>query len=181
MPNAVNIDPPSPVVQSVGVLIGSPSSIVGKLPLSAVKMGWKSDWLYQLIFDQFERAWSQAQADGESRFGPASTSLLVGEYDKAVGDGSPPYCRGNVVRAWNFAGREWNSEAAAELLRHNGSTHGMFYHTAMGGFCISADRKTVMIEYRFGPRYGRGFVFIVQGQGDTARLLPKPDSVIWHS
>lgn len=145
-------------------------------------MGWKTDWLYHLVFEQFEHAWAKAQKEGESRFGPASARLVISQYNERHEAGSPYYCRGGSSRSWNYAGRHWEEETSSvECVAEDNAVHGMFYHTALGRFYISEDRKTVIIEYTFGPRYGRGFVFLVKGQGKAAELLPKPDSITWCS
>jgi hypothetical protein len=142
-------------------------------------MGWKSDWLYRLVFNYLELAWTTAQRDGESRFGPAPTLLRVTEFF-ADNDGQqfPSLCQPR--RCWVYNGLEWRAEKMPEPYPVN-SVVGMFYIEARGGFFISADRKMVVIEYRFGPRYGRGGVFVVQGQGTRASLLPEQDSIGWVS
>lgn len=143
-------------------------------------MGWKSDWLYQLVFDQFQRAWIKAQRDGEGRFGPASNSLVVTLYNEAIFDSGCQYCRGTAIRSWRFNGHDWAEYDLSTQLAVP-VTHGMLYETAIGRFHISDDRRVVTIEFTFGPRYGRGFVFLVHGQGTTAKLIPKPDSSTWSS
>lgn len=144
-------------------------------------MGWKSDWLYRLVFQQFEQAWMKAQAEGASRFGPAPESLLVGQHSETIVDGVSPYCRGPIARKWCYAGGDWTELESGRSTSVDHAVRGMFFQTAIGRFCISPDRMTVVIEYVLGPRYGRGFTLTVEGQGDSAVLMPETDSVMWHS
>ena len=144
-------------------------------------MGWKPDWLYRLVFEHFQRAWDKVQQEGEGRLGPASASLWVTQYSEAHAGASPYFCRGQPVRAWSYVGERWEEVPAVECVADDNAVHGMFYHKAIGRFHISEDRKTVIIEYTFGPRYGRGFVLAVKGQGKTAELVPKSDSIMWWS
>ena len=60
----------------------SPAAAVGELvrPFGEVKgisMGWQSDWLYNLIFDEVERIWKRALRDGRGQFGPAPTVFVI--------------------------------------------------------------------------------------------------------
>ena len=142
-------------------------------------MGWKSDWLYRLVFNYLELAWTTAQRDGECRFGLAPTLLRVTEFF-AYTDGQQFASLCQPQRCWVYNGFEWREEEMLERYPVN-SVFGMFYIEVRGGFFISADRKKVVIEYRFGPRYGRGGVFVVHGQGTRATLLPKLDSIGWVS
>jgi hypothetical protein len=143
-------------------------------------MGWNRDWLYQAIFKEFRRAWDKAQREGSGPHGPASTKLVVFEFHAADLEG--PHCRGNRVRAWAFAGDDFQElpQAEAEVQR-SGEITGMFYKTATGAFHIASDRKRVVVEYWFGPLYGRGFQFGVRGQGKTCRLAGVEDARSWIS
>jgi hypothetical protein len=144
-------------------------------------MGWKADWLYRPVFEQFERAWAKAQKEGEGGLGPASAELLVTQYNEVNADHAPYCFGGQSVRSWRYTGQRWEESYSAERTTEDNAVHGMFYHRAAGSFCISEGRKTVIIEYLFGPLYVRGFVFCVRGQGKTAELVPQPDAVTWFS
>jgi hypothetical protein len=63
-------------------------------------MGWQSDWLYQLIFDEVEKVWKRAKKEGEGRFGPAPVDLLISEMLEA--DWEESRCRGNAHRQWTL-------------------------------------------------------------------------------
>lgn len=62
-------------------------------------MGWKTDWLYQLVFEQFELAWDKAQQEGEGRFGPASARIVVSQFGEGEETGSPGMCKGHLSRS----------------------------------------------------------------------------------
>src|SRR4051794_636805 len=66
------------------------------------QMGWQSDWLYQLIFDEVRRAWRKAIREGRGKFGPAPTSGLVKELPDA--DWEAARCFGQVQRMWLYCG-----------------------------------------------------------------------------
>jgi hypothetical protein len=53
-----------------------------------------------------------------------------------------------------------------------GEQRGMFYERGVVEFFIDTDRKRVLFTYTLGPRYGRGMIFRVVGQGTTGRLTP---------
>lgn len=119
-------------------------------------MGWQTDWLYQAIFNEYRRAWDKAQQEGRGQFGPASARLIVCEFSDA--DFERPTCRGDRIRVWTFAGIDFHFVPNAEFEElRSGEITGMFYTTAVAGFHITGDRKRVVLEYCFGPRYGRGF------------------------
>jgi hypothetical protein len=134
-------------------------------------MGWQSDWLYQLIFHEVERVWRVAVKEGAGRLGPAPTILQVSEMDEA--DWVHAWCRGVVLRRWTLQGGKPESltldqQGDADL----GERRGMFYERSAASFCIDSDRKRVLFTYTLGPRYGRGMVFDVMGQGTKGKLRP---------
>ena len=147
-------------------------------------MGWKSDWLYRLVFEQFEIAWSKAQREADGRFGPAPNSFLVTEFSESSSDNldlSPgSFQPERRIRSWRFDGHDWTPELPAEPVAKP-VIQRMFFETAIGRFRISNDRRAVTIDYIFGPRNGRGIVFVVERQGDFGRLKPKPESASWIS
>ena len=61
----------------------------------------------------------------------------------------------------------------------------MFWDRGWFCFHIAPDRKRVVITYVVGPRYARGLVLKVEGQGesgnDRGRLIPDPDANSWIS
>lgn len=146
-------------------------------------MGWKSDWLYRIVFAEFEQAWKVAQKQGTGRFGPPSSELVVTQYGgtEASEDQRPIGCRGDALRSWRYAGDDWEETTLPDFKTKPNPIRGMYYERASGNFHISADRKTVVIEHVFGPRYGHGTAFLVHSQGPTAYLSPKPDAIGWVS
>lgn len=58
-------------------------------------MGWKTDWLYSLIFAEVHRLWDCARRESErmgSDFGPAPGALIISEYSD--GNFTNATCRG---------------------------------------------------------------------------------------
>lgn len=142
-------------------------------------MGWKSDWLYQLIFKQYELAWAKAQRDGEGHFGPASARLRVCQLPE-IDLSSVPLCRGEATRCWLYDGTGWIIDDSS-VPPAEPTLQGMFFSEARGRFAISEDRKSLVIEFSFGPRYGRGFQYMVRGQGPSAVLAVDPNGTSWCS
>jgi hypothetical protein len=141
-------------------------------------MGWQSDWLYQLVFAEVERVWHSATRDGDSEFGPAPEALLVRE--SAEADWGQVRCCGPARRQWTFRGGPPEQlvggvPEAADL----GERRGMFYRRGLVEFCVATDRQQVLLTYTLGPRYGRGVVLAVSGQGASGRLTP--GGVSWKS
>ena len=134
-------------------------------------MGWQSDWLYQLVFDEVDRVWHRAIKDGAGRFGPAPTTLLISEMRDA--DWENARCRGDAHRQWTYQGGQPELVPLAEDGAVDvGEQRGMVYERAAVTFCIDCDRKRIVFNYTLGPRYGRGMVFAVIGQGAKGRLSP---------
>jgi len=134
-------------------------------------MGWQSDWLYQLIFDEVEQVWQRARKDGAGHFGPAPTTFLISEMREANWDDMR--CRGDAQRHWTYQGGQPEPMALTKGSDADlGEQRGMFYARGAVAFCIDANRKRVLFTYALGPRYGRGMVFGVIGQGAKGRLSP---------
>ena len=141
-------------------------------------MGWQSDWLYDLIFDEVARIWKRAIRDGRGPFGPAPTALVIKEMGEP--DWEAVRCQGDVHRLWCYRGGtpevlpvEPESETGV------GEQRGMFYERGEVQFHISSDRKRVLFTYVLGPRNGRGMEFAVQGQGRQGKLVP--GTSFWQS
>ncbi len=133
-------------------------------------MGWRSDWLYQLIFAEVEKVWMRAKREGAGQFGPPPTAFCISEM--AGGDWEHVRCRGDACRRWLYQGDEPEpaSDAVdeAEIVRQAG----MFYERGGVEFFIDSDRKRVLFTYTLGPRYGLGMTFGVTGQGTGGNLTP---------
>jgi hypothetical protein len=133
-------------------------------------MGWQSDWLYQLIFDEVERVWKRARKDGAGRFGPPSTAFLISEMPEA--DWEHIRCHGDAHRQWTYKGGDPEPAPCVVYDTDLGEQRGMFYERGVVEFFIDTDRKRVLFTYTLGPRYGRGMIFGVVGQGTKGRLTP---------
>jgi hypothetical protein len=134
-------------------------------------MGWQSDWLYQLVFAEVGRVWADI-ADG-SEFGPPPIALVVREMAEADWDG--PHCAGEVRRQWLYRGGEPEpvppqGESGADV----GARRGMFYERGTVAFHVAPDRRRVLFTFTLGPRFGRGLILGVEGQGAGGRLCPGP-------
>lgn len=153
-------------------------------------MRWKTDWLYQLIFQDVERIWQRAVKDGESPRGPSPDYFVVRQFANMQ---ARPYSEENpkslssgmcgpILKRWKF-----DAEGAhvtvepEEHSRRQPVIRGMFYQVGSINFYLSPDRKLVAMTYIVGPRYGEHRVFRVAGQGRTGGLEPHPDFMWWIS
>jgi hypothetical protein len=139
---------------------------------------WKTDWLYKLVFQHFENAWLDVKDD---RFLGAipPEEFLITQFDEMDDDGG--IRRGKPIRFWQYIGDDFIEVQERDNYRESNPVRYPRYKYATGRFAISPDRKTVYIDYVFGPLYGRGYTFLVQGEGDKAKLVPKPGGFHWLS
>ncbi|HNB71863.1 MAG TPA: hypothetical protein PLS70_12155, partial [Acidobacteriota bacterium] len=137
-------------------------------------MGWKTDWLYSLIFAEVRRLWNRARWESERMgpdFGPAPGPLIISEYSD--GNFTNATCRGLRKRQWRYSGDEQLTliEPDDPDISHVSETSDqMFFSVGEVRFSISADRKSLILEHLLGPRYGCGQVFQVHGQGKRGYL-----------
>ena len=131
-------------------------------------MGWRSDWLYLLIFQEVEKAWKRATEEGAGRFGPPPTDFLLREMPEA--DWEHIRCRGDARQQWTYQGGDPEPAPCDGEDADLGKRRGMFYERGLVEFFINADRKRVLFTYTLGPRYGRGWIFEVVGQGAKGML-----------
>jgi hypothetical protein len=142
-------------------------------------MGWQSDWLYRLIFEQIAKIWETATREGAGPFGPPPNALLITETRDA--DWEHARCLGNPIRYWMYQGGEPECVPTVEVDTNPGQRQGMFYERGEVVFCIAADRNRVLFTYILGPRYGRGMILDVVGQGADGRLASSIASMLWVS
>jgi len=147
-------------------------------------MEWRTDWLYALIFAEVRRVWYRAQHDavsGGAAFGSAPNLFVVSEYEK--GDPSKSRCFAPAKRRWHFRGGDDFGllDGDVTTVVSGGRPQGMFYDVGRVGFFITEDRRLVVFEYILGPRYARGILLEVEGQGRGARLNPSGEGVRWQA
>jgi hypothetical protein len=143
-------------------------------------MGWKTDWLYSLLFRQVEQIWKRVRREAArdpELFGPAPASLCVQECREM--DWEQVYCLPPVLREWTCSGVGMEERPPGELPQPvRTDPDGSFYRTGLVQFHIAPDRKRVGMVYVLGPHYGRGGVYRVCGQGSTGRLIAGPNGWI---
>jgi hypothetical protein len=133
-------------------------------------MGWRSDWLYEIIFDEVRKVWERAKKEGAGQFGPPPTPFFLSE--TVDGDWQLVRCSGAVRRQWLYQDDGPEPIAHASDDMDHGERPGMFYGRGIVTFFIDCDRKRVLFTYTLGPRYSRGMIFHVVGQGARGRLTP---------
>jgi hypothetical protein len=142
-------------------------------------MEWRTDWIYALIFAEVRRVWYRARRDAASgaASGSAPNLFVISEYEK--GDTAKARCFAPAKRRWHFRGG-----ADFDLVDGDapgGRAQGMFYDVGRVGFFVTDDRRLVVFEYILGPRYGRGCLLAVEGEGRAARLGPSDEGAEWQA
>jgi hypothetical protein len=136
-------------------------------------MGWRTDWLYLLVFREVESTWERAQRDACSSprlFALAPEAVVVQEC--AAMNFEAAYPQPPVSRQWRYAGTGFEEEPPGKLPEPTRTRDDDgFYRTGLVRFHITSDRKQVGFIVILGPLYGRGCVLKVQGQGKRARLV----------
>jgi hypothetical protein len=122
-----------------------------------------------------ERLWADIAGGGQ--FGPPPTALVVREMGQA--DWKRAYCRGDVRRQWVYRGSS-PEPVAPEAEPDLGEGRGMYYERGVVDFHVASDRRRVLFTFTVGPRFGRGLIFGVEGQGAGGRLSPGAGPV-WKS
>lgn len=141
-------------------------------------MGWRTDWLYRLVFCELTQQWRRAQAAAVGRpVDDRPDHLLVQQCDRV--DVERVLCLAPVRRTWALDANGVREAGALPLTPgvdgpspHHSAAPGLFYRQARARFHLTNDRRRVVITSVFGPRYGRGLVFDVHGQGRRGRLSP---------
>ncbi|RYX82903.1 hypothetical protein EON83_17500 [bacterium] len=143
-------------------------------------MEWKTDWLFQLIVRDVEKIWQQALEEStRSTTSLAPDYLLLCQYADVL---VQPYSEiapevddrsllnaslvSPLIKQWKFdqSGVTIHNESHPDSRKRN-PVRGMFYQEGVFNFGFTPDRKLLYTSYTLGPRYGRGQVFKVQGQG----------------
>lgn len=138
-------------------------------------MGWRTDWLYQLIFAEIETVWNEAQKSAKHLNDIPPIYFRVNQWSELGSDS----CR--LVRQWIFNEEGIQPYVHIEPLPQNPGKH--FYLVGSFNFDIFSDRKRVHLDFVVGPRYGRGIVYAVVGQGNRGKFKGKlnPNQLLWLS
>ena len=115
-------------------------------------------------------------ADGQLDVPP--DYLLVQQCQKANWNNA--ICLSPVLCTWRYSetGLRELSPLEAELETPV-RARGMFYTSGVVQFHIAEKRDRVIFMFVLGPRYGRGQVWLVQGQGAKGKLCPDPEAREW--
>ncbi len=120
------------------------------------------DWLYEKTFDEYRKAWQYAEKVAE-QFGPLSKSVHINQYSEY--DTEKSNCSGETLQSWSFDGKLFRriEMKSRKNLSFDRSVSEVFFDVAYGRFHISPDGSVVVIEYFFGPKFGQGYVYKVNG------------------
>jgi hypothetical protein len=165
---------------------GIQSRLCQRSDSKADHMGWRTDWLYQLIFDEVARIWSRAVKDGITfpNSGPPPDYLLIEECGDA--DWERAVCLRPVLRSWTCRGADFELQPQAPP-EHIPPPVERGFRDSYGivRFQVRPDRKKLVFEYILGPLHGRGRVFLVVGQGRRGKmggsLVGDPGALSWIS
>ena len=133
--------------------------------------GWRTDWLYRLIFQEVTDLWESVRS-GDGRAGPPPDRLRVEE--RCGADWEAPRCLCPVRRVWTFGAEGLRpGPGEREAVTRCGERRGTFWQVGLVRFHIADDRTRLVLEYVVGPLHGRGMVLRVTGQGPGGRLCPE--------
>lgn len=132
------------------------------------RVGWRTDWLYRLIFSEVESLWNRIRADREDGL-VTPEYLRIEEMNTARWEAA--MCRGSVLKVWKYSDEGLSDATAMDEPLKRGAPHGRYWQVGLVRFHIAKDRKRVAFEHHLGPRYGRGRVFLVSGEGEAGSLV----------
>ena len=121
---------------------------------------WKSDWLYQLVFQELKDRWLKVRPK----------EFFVTQLDE-VGENMS---KGKPVHFWQFKGDNFVEIKEDEVKEDENGTYFHRFQYAKGYFAISPDRKNVAVDTVSCPLHDWGGVYSVKGAGDKAKLMHKP-------
>lgn len=131
-------------------------------------MAWQTDWLYQLVFTEVANLWNKLHTS-KSGMGVPPDEFRIEEMSGAAWEVAQ--CRGRVRKAWTFNAESLQFQSAdRKASRDRGTQSGMYWQVGLVQFHVGEDRKRIAFEFVVGPRYGRGMVYRVIGQGKRGRL-----------
>lgn len=85
-----------------------------------------------------------------------------------------------VLRAWNITPALTELLATPPGFSRDRLIDGMFYDHLVGSFCTTNDLKLVSINWQTGPRFGRGYIHVIE-QGPNGTLIFGPPESTWMS
>lgn len=91
-----------------------------------------------------------------------------------------PWQTGNTLQAWNITADKSVLLTSPNNPPAKRKTDGMFFDLLVGFFGVSVDWTHLSIHWQTGPRFGRGFVYVLEQSADGALWLARPQS-IWVS
>src|SRR5262245_20679107 len=136
---------------------------------------WRSDWLYALVLREADPDWEWCCRVPDGNFW---RYVLIEEWSSA---NDYSMCCGKVVRAWVRDADGLREITIDEYKQHKRKIRGRIYPFVIMAFHISADRQRVVLGHRQASTAGTGCRYIVQGQGEGAKLETDPTSGSWIS
>ncbi len=99
----------------------------------------------------------------------------------ANADWAHPFCRPPVIREWLYDGELLLvSQGESVTVNEPQNDPGLFYRVGEVYFHIADNRRRLVLVYILGPRYAKGLILEVRGQGKAGKLVPA-DSPGWIS
>jgi hypothetical protein len=135
---------------------------------------WRSDSVYSAIFRKAENAWDhcrRAQNDDHWQY------VLIEEWSEAEG----PRCGGKIIRAWVRDAKGLQEISLQEYNQQKRKINSPIYPFIIVQFHLPANRKHVVFGTRYASLAGQGTRYVIEGEGDTAKLVPDPTAGFWES
>lgn len=130
--------------------------------------------LLSKCIEKYEEAISRGSDD---EFYGTVPKLLIIEYMEAVRKTKHFYSK-TYVKSWDY-------RLKSEIVeRHNKDVddnpiYGMYFSRAKASFYYDQERRKAFVEVHMGPRYGRGFVYDIEGKDENIELVN--EKLVWVS
>lgn len=139
---------------------------------------WRGDWLYELVFRDAHKSWSEIQQVRQLRLYSAGCNfVLIEEY----GESDDSFCAGSVLRAWTLDANGLNEIPLDEHAVYLKEARREIYPFELIQFHIHRNRQRVVLGSIQGSRSGTGSVYKVEGEPSDARLVPDDEYGAWRS
>ncbi len=87
---------------------------------------------------------------------------------------------GVALRAWSITADSIELLTSHAVPTGKRKINGMFYDLLIGSFSVADDLSCISINWQTGPRYGRGFIHLIERDPDGTLSLGIPKST-WMS
>lgn len=136
------------------------------------ELDWRTDGIYQLVLQKVEKTWLD-WCKPDAKFW---RYVLVEEYSLATRSHS-----GNMVRGWVRDENGLREISLEEYKQHRRKIHGRIFPFVLVSFHIHANRQRITIKTLQASTADTGGEYLIEGEGDAAKLVFDPEGGFWIS